>query len=296
MTLSEILPLYDEHLSCGRHAKSTRTKYRNKIKDLIGLIGDKEVTSVTEMDLSSFVNEAIQTKWQTKCMRLKAVRSLFKFMRGRNYITSFVDTLVVVDHRLLSPAQLEPGHRVAFTDEELDLLLMYCTGRFLFMKYAITIARETGLRIKEVLDMKWSQVGSESLIIFTVKSRKRVPVNMSPALIRLFATFPERPPLQVVIDSMNKGIELPVFGAWIEHRIKVHPAWGCERFSALCKKAGISGKTFHCIRHYFAAKCRRLGVEPDHLRSMMAHSSMTTTNMYGKTFLLEKDHPLNFMK
>ena len=295
MTASESMVLFDVYLK-KYWAPTTRKKYMNLVSQFVRKCGNKDVQAYSADELSMFVNAPDSAKYNTRIMRLAVVRVWLQFCRSNGWIGKyFAENLVKVNYRALPPHLIERTKRIPFTEEELQLLIAGAKGRYEWLKYAIIIAKETGLRNGDIAMLKWSQVGPETLIVFTQKRRHRIPIAMSPELKEMFANFPDRPPVSEVVDALRDHIEIPVFGDDIVAAMKKKPCWMSTQFGYLCRRVQIYGKTFYCIRHYFADKCRRLGVKPKHLASMMAHSHESTTAAYGTSFIIEAGHPLNLI-
>ncbi len=156
------------------------------------------------------------------------------------------------------------------------------------------VALNTGMRLSEILGLRWSRVDFKKSIIKvdaqllvkrgkdTVrelgtpkngKSRSFIAanvvmdclhaVNLKQKEWQLRAGQAWSNPLDLVFTN-EIGQEIP--HATIEHR-----------FARMLKAAGIDGHRFHDLRHTFTVESVRAGVDPKTLSSMLGHSSVSFT-------------------
>jgi integrase len=170
-----------------------------------------------------------------------------------------------------------------FTEQELDLML---TNTSNYLRQVLMIGLYTGMRIKEMLNLKWSQIDFNRQIItiqntdtFKTKSRKErvVPLNseLKNYLLELRDVFIDpksdnKYPREI---SQKTYVICAKTGAPI----------ACVRkaFSRFLKKLKISNATLHTLRHTFASHCVMSGVELYAVKHFLGHSRVTTTEIYA---------------
>jgi integrase len=147
-----------------------------------------------------------------------------------------------------------------------------------FWRFAVLCSRENGLRLGDIASLKWACFTEEahSITVWTDKTNKRLVHKMSPtleaALGDIISTdtdylFPEQHVL--VMDVKKRGL-LSV------------------KFTRMCERLGITGKSFHNLRHRrekvedinSMAKKLAKSLSLEDMRKLLGHSSSKTTNGY----------------
>lgn len=146
----------------------------------------------------------------------------------------------------------------------------------------IVLAWNTGMRISDILTLKWKEVdwANERIRKVAHKTRKKgrlVDVPLLPeaykALENHFAgalheyVFPDA----AVERSFDGG-----------HRIF------CEQFRKILSKAGVVGKTFHTFRHTFISRCIEGGVSAELVSSITGQSIVTIMETYAAPSISSK--------
>jgi len=155
--------------------------------------------------------------------------------------------------------------RVLSEDEEARLLAAAAPH----LRMVITGLLATGARISELMALKWAAVDLERdtvLLTKTKSGRNRViPINAQ---------------LRGVLDALRARST--------NGRVFVGPKGqpvGSVRtsFEGACRRAGLEGLRLHDLRHTFATRLVRRGVDIITVQSLLGHSSVTTTERYTHT-------------
>jgi excisionase family DNA binding protein len=149
------------------------------------------------------------------------------------------------------------------TDGEERLLLDGCCEH---MRDLVTFALNTGMRLGEILNLKWANVDMKSGTIkveFTKSGKTRI-VPMNQALREMLARPRKRGEVYVFTnpDSKDRFRETKT------------------SFKTGCRKAGIEGLRFHDLRHTFASRLVRNGVDIGTVRKLLGHSTLLITQRY----------------
>jgi len=169
----------------------------------------------------------------------------------------------------------EPMKDRFFTDDELRHLQVSLPADAM---RAVAFALGTGMRLGEQLGLTWAQIDwdSQTATLPMTKSGKvrRVPLSQD-VLGILREQFSESP---YVFPHPNN----PLLPADVRDTSK----WFGERLT----KAGISGASWHVLRHTFASRLLQAGTDIVTVSKLLGHSTITTTMRYlhhAKTALHE---------
>ena len=149
------------------------------------------------------------------------------------------------------------------TEEEERRFLGGCCDH---MKDLVAFALNTGMRLGEILNLKWTNVDLKSGTIkveFTKSGKTRI-VPMNRTLKAMLARPRKRGEVYVFTnpDSKDRFRETK------------------RSFKTGCRKAGIEGLRFHDLRHTFASRLVRNGVDIGTVRKLLGHSTLLITKRY----------------
>lgn len=227
---------------------------------------DRPLSSVQPKHVSDYLNRGGE-KRSSALRKLAAIRNFFGYCQeeGLLYRNPAGKRLVKVTYNAFKHEEIESGEREIFTEAELAGLLVVASS---FWRAAITISRETGLRLGDISKLEWASFKDGRLVVWTDKADKRVDLPISPAISEAMGAlsstgieycFPEQ--REISLDPSRKAL-LSV------------------QFSRLCAKAGVHGKSFHCLRHTNATNLVSGGMERQDVAKRLGHSSPTTTDGY----------------
>jgi integrase len=139
-----------------------------------------------------------------------------------------------------------------------------------YIQDLVRFALGTGLRIGEILSLPWTSVDPKRgiLTVFAPKTQRlrEVPINME---------------ARKVLEAW-----------WLAKKndfVFYNPETGKPfvdlkaGFALACRKAGISGVTWHTLRHTFASRLVNSGVDIVTVKELLGHSSISVTMRYAHT-------------
>lgn len=202
-------------------------------------------------------------------VRLAAARALYKALRwsGATSATPFDD----VSAPAIATAPEE--RRTAYTLEDVKKLLH---AAFYLDAVIVTLGSEAGLRVSEMLDLRWTDVDLDGarLKIRAGKGSKRRAVRLTPDAVDALAAFRDWEP------SSEDGFVLPI-----------RTASGVRyRLQKLCQTAGVRYLGVHSLRHHCGTWLYRESKDLNVARKHLGHADISTTTIYAKmddTTLLE---------
>jgi len=164
----------------------------------------------------------------------------------------------------------ENNQRVRYLeDEEIKMLLDHCPDD---LRPIVVMALNTGMRLSEILGLKWEDVDFTQKIIYITNSKsgekREVPMN------------------DLVCDMLRKMRQKSnddfVF-TYKSNRADVVS----KCFRKVCKSAGIKNFRFHDLRHTFASHLVMNGVNLKAVQELLGHKTFNMTLRYAH---LSPDH------
>lgn len=134
------------------------------------------------------------------------------------------------------------------------------------IKRAFLFACNTGLRISDLISLKWENISCEPLQI--IKRQLKTDVNVFIPL--------NKNAWQIINDGRIHNHSEPVFYELHKYHHPQFVKW-------ICKEAGIEKKVgWHTARHTFAVMSLENGVDIYTLSKLLGHTDIKTTQVYAK--------------
>lgn len=134
----------------------------------------------------------------------------------------------------------------------------------------VTIARETGLRLSNIINLEWNQVNifSKMIILETTKNGQPHSVPMTENVSNILRTL--------FVDKKNSY----VFGFGKKGK-PFNRCWVGKSFRDTCRKAGIENFRFHDLRHDFCSRLVQRGADLYSVAGLAGHKDIKTTQRYA---------------
>lgn len=190
----------------------------------------------------------------------------------------------------------EPTSRAYLTDEELekiekldlpkDQMMNHHRNMYVFAAYA------GGLRISDVLTLKWENFNGEHVTIKIHKTRTALSVKLPQKAIEIVKQYKPKgkpnskdyifPLLPPDIENTNAT---KLFNA-----ISSATAYTNKDLKEIAKKAKIDKHiSFHTSRHTFATRALKKGMRIEYVSKLMGHAQIKETQIYAKIVNEELD-------
>ena len=139
-----------------------------------------------------------------------------------------------------------------------------------WLKPIVTIARETGLRLSNIINLEWSQVNIFSRMINLERTKNGEPLSI---------------PMTDNVHNILKTLYFVkeneyVFGLGKSGK-PFNRNWVGKSFRITCKKAGIDNFRFHDLRHDFCSKLVQMGADLYSVAGLAGHKDIKTTQRYA---------------
>jgi integrase len=316
ITLTKALQDFEEWM--GSVGKAPKTIH-NTVSTVRAWMNESQVenlppAAITEQHISKWINDSeSDSKASTRAVNLAALRLFFRCMCAKGWSISDPAALVRVDVKNLDHAQREATIRQPLAPEQIKLVLKWLASqmaelsariarvqknedmahsikkanledlgaqwqRLVFWQFAVRTADELGLRLGDICNLEWECFSKPGHItLWTDKTRKRLDHPISDALADLVTEIP-------VEDGKHMFPEQRTFNRDPRKR-----AYLSTQFSRILGRVGITGKSFHSIRHGTAtnefnkadkdALAKRLAehLTLGQIAQLLGHSSTKTT-------------------
>lgn len=265
--------------------------YKLRLKDLdFALLNPSEVTP---NDVRAYV-DLIGKSFSRSCVEfsLCALKSFFRYCEGINLVLKNPCDFVKIDKD--SKALMALKDIIVYSVDEQKALL----GVIDFnnpIDLAIYLSLKAGLRLGEVLGLRWSDF-IDNCIYIREQYRRTVDIQPNGAVMRgtelgelktsaSYGSIPLDPEtlsvlsaFKVLSSANDDDLMFMVDNKPIERK---RPA---RRLKKLCKLAGIEYKTFHALRRSFVTNLVNADINPKICQSLARHQSIETTmQFYAKS-------------
>lgn len=165
--------------------------------------------------------------------------------------------------------------RILSKDEEEKLLAACRRVRAPHLWSIVTLALNTGMRRGEILSLQWGQVDLENRLVRivggkTAQSNRKIPMNET--AFDLLSNL-----------SRKNSLVFP------SHRKEGEPFRDPKKaFATAIRLAGIEHLRFHDLRHTFATRLVRAGVDIITVQHLLGHSKITMTARYAHSLADDK--------
>jgi integrase len=181
---------------------------------------------------------------------------------------------------------------VLVTTEQYQKLLLLLPQHCRVM---VTLAMCLGLRVSEILGLRWEDVDLEGA---TLQVRRSV-VNGHVEDMKTLASEDELPlhPDLVGVLRQWRGAELPVNG-WLFGNIDTGKPYHADtmrqrHLNKAAAKIGLPKLGWHAFRHTYRARLSELGLPLEVQQKLMRHASIDMTTKYGRNSMLNVTRPAN---
>ena len=150
---------------------------------------------------------------------------------------------------------------------EEEELLRHCSPH---LQDLVTFAINTGLRLGEILNLKWEEVDLENAVIKMLvrKNRRMLEVPLNDTALAVVNGWCGLRKCEYVFYNPETG------GQWKDLWLGLRKAF---------RKAGLNDVTWHTFRHTFASRLTRNGADLVTVKELLGHSSVSVTMRYAHT-------------
>ncbi|MCD8341207.1 MAG: site-specific integrase [Clostridiales bacterium] len=282
---------------------STYARYELLVqKHIIPQLGSLRADQLTANKLSAFINAELNhgrldgsggLSAKTVCDICIVVRSIVRMGQVRYNLPNYIS-----DVRLpKAPA----GEVLTLADADLFRLEEYLFAVPAASNLGLLICLYTGIRLGEICALRWSDIDWASGTIHVCKSVERLPCpktydgNKTQLVIATPKTAKSNSVIPLPTKLINHLRQFAVsqtpnaFIATGQEEKIMDPRTYENRFSRLLQKLDIAHVKFHAMRHTFATRSIRSGMDAKCLSEILGHATVAMTlNRYVHTSLDSK--------
>lgn len=228
--------------------------------------GDTKLKNISSRDFENFVNFTFSRSKYAALLYYRTIKAS---------LSKAVDWGCIKDN----PAKKvripkNPKKLLAIlTEEELNNIITAAEKKHL--KQIFIFAAYTGMRLNEILNLKWKYVELTTKIIkvanhkeFTTKSKKERTIPMNDRVLD-------------ILEELNKDKK----GEFVFSRlvgIKFNADYISKQFKKSVRSIGLGDEIhFYCLRHYFASRLVQEGVSLYVVKELLGHEDLKTTQIYS---------------
>lgn len=246
--------------------------YINKtviLKRFIKEIGLEDIAELSNKTLDKWVQKRIMKKCNTgRQYNINSVRTEIAVIVAWLEWLKDMDYKLKIKTRMIVKPKAIPSRRKWYTSSDIAKVLDHCED--LIDEVMIRILFDTGLRAREFVNLKLSDIDNRTIYVFG-KGRKQGWVYIS-------EYTRERLNLWVQVMHIKdyvwiKGTRRDYYGQMTVDGIR-------KRLKAVFKRAGFDDFQMHEMRHSFATDLRNKGADMDVIQKLMRHSSLQVTQHY----------------
>jgi integrase len=185
------------------------------------------------------------------------------------------------------------------TDEEIqwletlplpeDQVINHHRNMYIFAAYA------GGLRISDVLQLKWHNFNGTHVTITTQKTKEQVSIKLPNKALEYIQKYqrPDSRPTDFIFPFLKNDIDYSK-GAILFNAISSNTAYANKNLKIIAEKAGIEKHiSFHTSRHTFATRALRKGMRIEYVSKLLGHTAIKTTQVYAKIVNSELDKAMD---
>jgi integrase len=265
ITLSKFGERYMEHAKANKRSWLRDQEMLKHLQEFFG--AQRELSEIAPVEIEGYkLKRLAKVSGSTVNRELTLLKCMFNLATNWDLFLGSNPVRKVKFFR-----ELNIGTRIVSPEEEERLIRNAAP----FIQDLMLFALNTGLRVGEIFTLPWSNVDLEKNIlnVFAPKTGKTrtVPINAE---------------ARKVLDAWALGRKNEfVFYNHGTGKPYVDLKAG---FALACRKAGISGVTWHTLRHTFASRLLDRGADIVTVQQLLGHSTVTVTMRYTHTNLDSK--------
>jgi len=251
-------------ISEANNAEKTHKDNLHKVEVLSEFFGAKNsISEITPSKIEEFKTYLIKTK-----KRSKATFNRYYACLSKAFNDVIIDKKLNIQNPCRSVKKLKEDNQITryLTKEEEERLMSEIPA---YMKPIIVCALSTGLRLSNVLNLKWESIDFDANFIEILRQ-----LNKGHKKIQL----PISKKLKLILEEI--GIKKTGF-VFISYRTNTRFKKIDNGFNEACKRANIENFRFHDLRHTVATRLVANGADLGTVKEYMGHSTLAMTQRYS---------------
>ncbi len=260
-----------EYLEFIRPTKSSKyiVSINLSFNQFISFCGNRNIEDISTLTIDKFITVTFARTQRGAHQYYRTLKAAFNKALQCNYISVNPFTKVKFP-------KLSKSYPVFITENE--LLIIIANTSFQYLKDIFNVAFYTGLRLGELINMKWSWIdfNQNHIVVtcsddFQTKSKKERIIPMSKKVRSILINR-----IQLGLHNNNEFVFYHFKGR------KLHQETISKQFKDAVRKANLNDKIhFHTLRHSFASMLVQRGVSLYVVKELLGHEDLSTTQIYS---------------
>lgn len=261
---------------------------------------------INEIYISKFDNQINDKNINKFIVNIKekysySTTKIIKNLINRSLIFAYQNKMIDYEYKISVKLKDDRKQKaVAILKDEQHKLEQYILLNKRYYHYGIVIALYTGLRIGELLALKWTDIDFKNKLIYvnrtfetTSNNHKTFTYEDLPKTNNSIRDLPISTQLLSILKELKSISKSDyVVASYKGTSIKIRTYQ--KSFENLLNKLKIKHYSFHSLRHTFATRLLENGVDVKTISELMGHSSPTITlNRYVHTNIENKRKAMN---
>lgn len=263
---------------------STVTHYKDRYKyNIKDIIGNMIISDVKPMHCQNIINNMISKDYATASITQARITMYAMF-------SSAVENEIITKNPVTKTVKCPKGKKKdarVLSIEEQELFLKIAKSSSYYRQYMFIL--QTGLRVGELIGLKWEDVDFKNHTISIRRSIKHHAKNEfivgEPKSMSGYRTIPlTNVAYKILMDIKKERNEQKIINLEYKDYIfinkKGYPTSNIvynNNIKKLCKKANINEISIHTLRHTFATRCIEANMRPKTLQEILGHSNISIT-------------------
>lgn len=279
----------------------------NKLTDYVHSLGvkDMDFRDITPAFISGFMTHLQSLPNQRHPEATLSPNSIAKHIKIlRAILNRAVDDGIIkegdIPRKLVSVKETTPaitGLRDSELQKLISLPLKEDTDRWHTRNAWLFAMYEGGIRIGDIIQLRWRNIVGDRLIYTMSKNGKQVDVLLVQEAVRILKLYHKtgQRPAHYIFPYLDNGEEYSRYLDYEDRKtmpldvsrkyfetINAREAKIGKLLREIRVLSGIPHLTFHTARHTFALRARQANVDNTTLKNILRHSSLNTTETYVK--------------
>jgi integrase/recombinase XerC len=247
------------------HTASSNRSARSVLGEILRILGDMPMAKIGIREAENLIAEKRRVSEHSARLCHATVSAAFSKALDWGYVPENV-------FKKVKKPRVPETEPLYFTREEfIKLTRVIDNTEWLHL---VTVAVSTGMRLGELLNLRWEQVDINNRLIhvmngngFTTKSKKNRRLPMTDILVQIFTERREQAVCELVFHRRGH---------------KAEPGYISKRFKKYVRAAGVNPRLrFHSLRHTTASWMVQSGVSVYQVQAVLGHANVATTQRYA---------------
>lgn len=300
---------FDEHVKKNL-APKTQNSYRNHLnKRILPALGHLDISKIRPQHIMDFLNmlDEGKVRFDDREGSISSESLMYCFRVLSSMMQDAVQWQIIVDNPCsrVKPPKVAQKKQEGFDEASISKMIEALANEPLKYRVIVSLALDTGLRLGELMALKWDDIDFARSLLSVTKSNQALkgkgiytkePKNKSSirqvAISASVLDLLERYREWQTREKLSKG-EGWVDEGWLftKHTGKpMYPTTPSHWFRSFLKRNDLPLMRFHSLRHLSATLLIALNVPLKNVSSRLGHADIrTTANIYGAA-LQSVDH------